>query len=473
MALAVAPLAADEAPKDPPKPLAPAQLYKQSLPSALALKVKYADETEGSGSGFLAVKDGCAITAWHMVRNARSVTAKFSDGEEFEASGVVDKDEKRDLALIRVKVAARPLLALTPADPEVGARAYVIGAPRGLEFSLSDGLISQIRTEEGVKSYQFSCPISPGNSGGPLLLENGQVAGVVNALRVDGQNLNFAVPSVYALGLDATLPTKPWDQLVVTKDPAKPVAPPSQMELADALLLAYAAVLDLPEAISRLEDEVVSVPGAYKGGVPTYLSLTESWASQSWIDLSDLADRKISNPMIIPLREALRLFMDTADLYTKALDEAKKQQGWTKEANEFLTQGRSMWRSAIAAHGAVNAVFDGDQLPKEMQTLLLRSWAVVNDDVLDDMRWEMGIVMLASNPMVIFRIKPEGWARKLDLQAGDQIVSVDKAPVNSLYQMKKLLEKKVGDNVLITVLRNEKEETLSRKVPPIKKSGKK
>jgi S1-C subfamily serine protease len=100
------------------------------------------------------------------------------------------------------KWCGRPQLTLVGDDPQVGSRAYAIGAPLGLECSITEGLLSQIQHIDNVKQYQFSSPISPGNSGGPLLNVNGQVIGVVPWQVKDGQNLNFAVPSSYILGLD-------------------------------------------------------------------------------------------------------------------------------------------------------------------------------------------------------------------------------------------------------------------------------
>jgi uncharacterized protein YkwD len=189
----------------------PEALYKKAVPSVMTLK---ADKRDGSivlGSAFLLTNSGIAATAWHVVNEVTHVSARFSDGEEFEVSGLLDKDEKRDLALIRVKVFGRPQLTVVGDDPQVGSRAYVIGAPLGLEFSITEGLLSQIQHIDNVKQYQFSSPVSPGNSGGPLLNVNGEVIGVVSWQVKDGQNLNFAVPASYLLGLDKTLPSMPWD----------------------------------------------------------------------------------------------------------------------------------------------------------------------------------------------------------------------------------------------------------------------
>lgn len=467
-ALVTTPLAAQEAPKESPKPLTPAQLYKQCLPSVLTLKVKYTDDKEGFGTGFLALKEGCAITAWHVVRNAQSVTAKFADGEEFDVSGIVDRDEKRDLALIRVKAAARPMLTLTSADPEVGARAYVIGAPKGLEFSLSDGLISQIRTEEGKKIYQFSSPISFGNSGGPLLLEDGRVAGIVRSQIVEGQNLNFAVPSVYGLGLDTSLPTKPWDQLVVPDE-----LPGTPEKVKESLLVAYFALLDVGEVLNRLDEEVTAVKGPGLKGVPDYVDQSRTDLTAALKALQDLKDQKITNLLIEPMEKPLSGYVAAVDLYAAAIDKAVMQKLWTKEAIDLRDQALAKWNEAYEALKPFDTLFTDKKVPEDVDLLFAYSLGTVWDDPADESGWELGIRMLASEPMVVFRIKPDGWARKLNLQIGDRILIVNNKSVSTIREIKAALEKKAGETVLITVERDGKEEILSRKVPAIKKSKKK
>jgi S1-C subfamily serine protease len=192
--------------------LSATDVYKKAVPSIMVLDVDNKDGSGDTGTAFMALKDGMAVTAYHVVRHAANVTARFSDGQEFDVSGVVDSDPKRDIALIRVKVFGRPLLTLSSATPDIGSSAYIIGTPLDLEFTISSGLVSQIRQQSGVNTYQFTCPSSPGNSGGPILNAKGEVIGIDSFSFPQGQYLNFAVPSTYALALDTTLPTTPWDQ---------------------------------------------------------------------------------------------------------------------------------------------------------------------------------------------------------------------------------------------------------------------
>jgi hypothetical protein len=194
--------------------LRPEEIYQCLLPSVVTLQVEGPTGERYVGTGFLALTNDTVVTAWHTIADARRVTARFVDNEFAEALGVVDKDEKSDLALVRLPVSSRPRVRLGLSEAPVGSRAYVIGAPKGYEFSIADGLISQMQQVEGVKQYQVSCPISGGNSGGPLINGCGEVIGVTSWSKADAQNINFATPSACLLALDSALTPKPWSELV-------------------------------------------------------------------------------------------------------------------------------------------------------------------------------------------------------------------------------------------------------------------
>jgi S1-C subfamily serine protease len=77
---------------------------------------------------------------------------------------------------------------------KVGAKVYAIGAPKGLELTLSDGIVSSLREVDGGQYIQTTAAISPGSSGGGLFDENGALVGLTTFYLAEGQNLNFAVP---------------------------------------------------------------------------------------------------------------------------------------------------------------------------------------------------------------------------------------------------------------------------------------
>ena len=214
----------------------PEDVYQSVLPSVVTLEAETRGGAKSMGAGFLAIREGVVATAWHLVQDAKKVVARFADGAAVEIEGVLDWDEVRDIVLLKVKAPGRPLCRLCPGEPSVGARAYVIGAPRGFEFSISDGLVSQIQIIDGFPQCQISCPISPGNSGGPVLNARGEVLGVVSWSKKDAQNLNFATPSKCLLQLDAASPVTPWKALSRHRraDQARSVAQREQERLVPA-----------------------------------------------------------------------------------------------------------------------------------------------------------------------------------------------------------------------------------------------
>ena len=107
---------------------------------------------------------------------------------------------------------------------QVGETVYAVGNPRGLEGTFSDGIISSIRLLDGDKLIQITAPISRGSSGGPVLNQKGEAIGVSVLSVIDGQNLNFAIPSNYLKSLLTKVGVvKPLSHLTETPmmDPAK------------------------------------------------------------------------------------------------------------------------------------------------------------------------------------------------------------------------------------------------------------
>jgi serine protease Do len=190
--------------------LKPEAIYSAASPSVVALEVENVAGKHFVGNAFLVKGDGFAVTAWHVVHDARRVQARFNDNQSVRVTGVVDKNERLDLALLQLGAGKRPQIKLAAAAPRVGSRVYLVGSPRGLDFSISEGLVSQIRTLDGVCYYQLSCPISPGDSGGPVLNDRGEAIGVVSWRKADAENVGFAIPAPEITRLKATLPALAW-----------------------------------------------------------------------------------------------------------------------------------------------------------------------------------------------------------------------------------------------------------------------
>jgi serine protease Do len=164
---------------------------------------------EGLGSGFIIdLNQGYIMTNNHVVQDADEIQLKFPNGDSHEAK-IVGRDPNTDIAIVQVKEksfnkSGLSQLVLGNSDGvEVGDFAVAVGAPYGLEASVSFGIISAIGrgslsiTQMG-NFIQTDAAINPGNSGGPLLNASGQVIGMNTAIysRSGGYNgIGFAAPS--------------------------------------------------------------------------------------------------------------------------------------------------------------------------------------------------------------------------------------------------------------------------------------
>jgi len=156
-------------------------------------------EVIASASGFLVNDNRTLVTNYHVIQDAYRVVAQTADGNEsIEANTLLAYNETADLAVLRCDSAFdRTVLALDDSTlVKQGDTTYAIGYPLGLANTMSNGIISARYIDEyGVDMIQTTAAISEGNSGGPLLNEDGQVIGIICAYYVHGQNLNLAVAS--------------------------------------------------------------------------------------------------------------------------------------------------------------------------------------------------------------------------------------------------------------------------------------
>jgi len=208
--------------------LSPERIYQKVLPSVMTLEVETQSGERFVGSAVLVLAEDVALTAWHVVADARSVWAVFADGQRVKVTGCIDHDDRLDLALLKLeKGRPRRRAILCRELQSVAGRAYAVGAPRGFDFSISDGLISQIRTVNGLLQYQLSCPISPGNSGGPILNRRGEIIGIATWTKTDAQNVSFAIPIQEITQLNVSRPPVNWEQLAA----GNPVPPAKLTDL--------------------------------------------------------------------------------------------------------------------------------------------------------------------------------------------------------------------------------------------------
>ena len=149
------------------------------------------DSMEGFGSGFVVDPSGLVVTNHHVIQGAASLDVALKDGRHLPEVTVLRDDTENDLALLSIPMRDLPAIPIARKDVRVGARAFAIGCPLGLEYTLTEGIVSAMRTSDKTRLLQMQTSIAPGSSGGPLFDERGEIIGVNTASQ--GANLNMAV----------------------------------------------------------------------------------------------------------------------------------------------------------------------------------------------------------------------------------------------------------------------------------------
>jgi len=167
-------------------------------------------EGAGTGSGFVLDKQGTIVTNFHVIADATAGRIVFSDRTSAPIIGYLGVWPEKDIALVRVECPPEKLhpLRLATSVPRQGERVAAFGSPLGLQQSVSEGIVSAVRDSKELQALgpidvnarlvQTTAPISPGNSGGPLVDMKGMVVGINTwTFRfLGGENVNFAVAAV-------------------------------------------------------------------------------------------------------------------------------------------------------------------------------------------------------------------------------------------------------------------------------------
>jgi S1-C subfamily serine protease len=188
---------------------APAGISQRVLPSLVALKVQRTGGVTASGTAFVAVKDGLLVTAAHVLRDAIKVSATFPNGEEFDCAGIVDRDDRHNLALIRIRAFGRPVLTISPGELPAGEKVFV-GVVKDGAFGVVEAGVADAVVQSGIKFYRLAGQIPDGNNGSPVTNAAGEVVGLHVTVVQGNQSAEMVLPSAYILGLEPSLPVQPW-----------------------------------------------------------------------------------------------------------------------------------------------------------------------------------------------------------------------------------------------------------------------
>jgi putative serine protease PepD len=192
------------------KGLAIGDIYERSQKAVVEISAS-ATQFSGSqlaqGSGFVFDDDGHIVTNQHVVEGASSISVRFWDGSTRTAR-LVGTDPSTDLAVIKVNASAsflEPLRLGDSSEVEVGDGVVAMGSPFGLEGTVTSGIVSALHRQMTAPnnftitdSIQTDAAINHGNSGGPLLDQEGRVIGVNAQIESESggsDGVGFAIPS--------------------------------------------------------------------------------------------------------------------------------------------------------------------------------------------------------------------------------------------------------------------------------------
>jgi len=186
------------------------QIYQRDSSGVVSIKA-VTSEGEDSGTGIVLNDEGLIVTNDHVVAGASSITVS-SNGSSSDAhtATLVGEEANSDLALIRVDpsgLSVKPLAFASSSPVQVGDAVYAIGNPYGLEETLTRGIVSalgrEISAPDGAKitgAIQTDAALNPGNSGGPLLNEQGEVIGINSQIASDAASVDGSQPGSTGVG---------------------------------------------------------------------------------------------------------------------------------------------------------------------------------------------------------------------------------------------------------------------------------
>jgi S1-C subfamily serine protease len=185
------------------------RVFATAASKVVFLITRKAGELHARASGIILTADGYIATNYHAVRGADAVEIRFfpdpGDSENYQSfngAKLLYANAERDIAVLKVNAKSLPFLECSPktaCESRTGQIVYAIGNPMGLNNTMSEGIVSGLRSASGEDVIQHTAAISPGSSGGALLDSRGSLLGMNSWQVADAQNLNFAISAKHVL----------------------------------------------------------------------------------------------------------------------------------------------------------------------------------------------------------------------------------------------------------------------------------
>jgi S1-C subfamily serine protease len=168
------------------------KIAQQSLPSVVSVLTDI-----GQGSGAIITEDGQIVTNYHVISGSQKINVVTYSHDIYRVD-VIGYDEDIDIALLKIR-GNETFRELSFADSDkvkVGESVVALGNPYGLDFTVTQGIISaRRRASNNLEYLQIDVAINPGNSGGPIIDSTGKIVGLANFRIQGGEGLGFALPS--------------------------------------------------------------------------------------------------------------------------------------------------------------------------------------------------------------------------------------------------------------------------------------
>ncbi|MBM3810630.1 MAG: Do family serine endopeptidase [Acidimicrobiia bacterium] len=381
--------------------------------------------SQGAGSGFVVDPKGYIITNHHVVEGADKIVVKLhTDNTEHKAK-LIGYDVETDLAVVKIE-AGKPLAYAKVGNSEgvqVGDWAVAIGSPFGLEASVTAGIVSaKGRDIAGAKQFQrfiqTDAAINPGNSGGPLLNIRGEVIGVNTMIATNSggyQGIGFALP--------VNMAVKVYNQIIKQGKVTR-----------GSIGIQFSGAQQRPETMKALGlEHGVLVEFVKKGGP------SEKAGVQAEDVILALNGKPVKNG-----EELVAIVADTpvGDKITMTIDRMGKKMDVTVTVGDRMEVFKDDLRITGAQEPPQEEKEEGTEVKFGISVLGLQ----------EAQRQEMKIE--GNNGVMITRVADDSFAREIGLQERDVILSINRVPVGSVEDIRKVQSKlKPGDPVAFRVMR--------------------
>lgn len=169
-------------------------IIEDSLKSVVTIRTDVSQ-----GTGFIISNDGFIVTNAHVLSGARELYILDYQQNKYSAE-LIGYNITYDLVLLKISGNYTSLELGNSKDVQIGEKVIAIGNPLGLQFSVSEGIVSAVDRagENNINAYiQTDAALNPGNSGGPLINKEGEIIGINNFKVGGGENIGFALESNY------------------------------------------------------------------------------------------------------------------------------------------------------------------------------------------------------------------------------------------------------------------------------------